>query len=147
MRALESAQQHRHREQLQAAQEAAAQAEAESERDAAEEAALENSVSTQLARPPLTKKEWTAHIYSGICPAFEYFMERVACGGDRFAATEIFQGARIFDPAHAKTLTREQVCALIDKLANYPIFAKGDDKSIIARLKKAWGAYRQNAIM
>ena len=103
-RALESAQQRRRREQLEAAQEAAAQAEANAERDAAKEAALERVLAAQLKRPPLTKKEWTAHIYSGVCPTVKYIMERVAPGGDRDAATEFFRGARIFNPFHVKTI-------------------------------------------
>ena len=144
-RALESVQQ-RCRRELKAAQEAAAQAEAEVERDAAETAALENAVRAQQKRPPLTKKEWTAHMYSGICPTFEYILERVAAGGDRYAATEFFRGARIIDPSHAKTLSREQAFALIDKLAHYPIMARGGEESIVARLKKTWEAYRQNAV-
>ena len=58
---------------------------------------------------------------------------------------EFFRGARIFDPTHAKNLTREQAFNLIDKLAHYPIFNRGEENSIIYRLKTGWDAYYKNA--
>ena len=134
-RTLESAQQRRQREEreLLELEEAANVAQAQADHEAATLAALENA--SRDSPFPLSKDQWTAHVYSGLCPAFNYFMERVAEGpdGDRFAAVELFRAFRIFNPSYAKTLSRKDAFALIEKLDHYPIFRQGGD----------WNAYKQ----
>lgn len=123
-------------------EEAANAAQAQADHEAETLAALENAARDSPF--PLSKDQWTAHVYSGLCPAFNYFMERVAegPGGDRFAAVELFRAFRIFNPSYAKTLSHKDAFALIEKLDHYPIFRKG---GYVAKLKKGWNAYKQNA--
>lgn len=147
-RALESVQQTRQREQQEAqaaAAEAAANAQVEAAREAARVAALEQALRDEANRPPLTPDEWRAEVMTGLLPAIEYIMDRISEGGDRYDAMQFYSGARIFDPSYAKTLSRAQAFALIDKMSVYPIFNKDGDNSIINRLKKTWPAYYKNA--
>ena len=148
VRALETPHRRRQREaaeQVAAAQIATAEAQINTDPEAARLAALESAVQSQSKRPPLTKQEWEAHIYTSLCPAFEHLFERFNEGGDRYKSIEFFRGARIFNPTHARTLTRQQAFELIDKLKHYPIFNEGGDISIITKIKKGWSAYHQNA--
>ena len=148
VRALESVQAQRQREEREAqaaAAEAAASAQVEAEREAARVAALEQALRDEADRPPLTPDEWKAEVMTGLLPAIEYIMVRISEGGDRYDAMQFYFGARIFDPSYAKTLSRAQAFALIDKMSVYPIFNKGGDNSIINRLKKTWSAYHKNA--
>eukprot|EP00985_Skeletonema_marinoi_P008479 scaffold3854_cov120-Skeletonema_marinoi.AAC.1 len=55
---------------------------------------------------------------------------------------ELFRAFRIFNPSYAKTLSRKDAFALIEKLDHYPIFRQG---GYVAKLKKGWNAYKQNA--
>ena len=126
-----------------AAAEAARNAEHALGREANREAAFDQVIESQAKRPPLSKKEWEAHIYSGLCPTFEYFFSRIVSGtqGDRFKLVEFFCGCRIFDPSRAKYLSRAEAFGLIEKLAYYPVFNVGGEESIISRLKHGWSAY------
>ena len=148
VRATESAHARRQREQQEArdaAAEAAANAQIEADREAARLVALEQAIRDEQDRPPLTPDAWRAEVMTGLGPAIQYVMERIGEGGDRYDAMQFFLGARIFDPSYAKTLTPAQAHALIEKMAVYPIFNKGGDNSIIARLKRTWPAYHKNA--
>ena len=149
VRALESVQARRQREEQEAAQaaaaEAAANAQVEAEREAARVAALERALQNETDRPPLTPEAWRAEVMTGLLPAVEYIMDRISEGGDRHDAMQFYFGARIFDPSYAKTLNRAQAFALIDKMSVYPIFNKDGDNSIINRLKKTWPSYYKNA--
>ena len=86
-----------------------------------------------------------AHAYCGIIPSFQYILERINEGGDRFDAMDIFQGLRILDPSHAKDLPCDEVMSLIAKLKKYPRFVMGGNDSIVERLKKNWDAYKMEA--
>ena len=141
VRALETTHQRRQREaaELTAAAEAAAAASQQvADREAARLAALEAAVQSQANRPPLTKKGWEAHIFSGLCPAYEYLFVRLHEGGYRYESMEFFRGARIFNPSYAKNLNRQQAFELIDKLHHYHILNVGEENFIISRLKKGW---------
>ena len=61
-------------------EEAANAAQAQADHEAETLAALENAARDSPF--PLSKYQWTAHVYPGLCPAFNYFMERVAEGPD-----------------------------------------------------------------
>ena len=149
-RDLESAHQTRQREvaeQHAAAEEAARNAQDEPDSESARAAALDQVIDSQAKRPPLYKKEQDDHIYSGLCPTFDYFFSRIVSRplGDRFKAIEFFCGFRIFDPYHSKYLSRAEAFELIEKLAHYPVFNVGGEKIIIARLTHGWNAYHTNA--
>ena len=118
VRALESAQQTRRREEREArdaAAQAAAAAHLDAKRDALRQARLESAIEAESNRPPLNLDEMNAHAYCGIIPSFQYVLERINEGGDRFDAMDIFQGLRIFDPSHAKDLSRDEAMSLIEK--------------------------------
>ena len=136
---MESAQQTRQREEREArdaAAQAAAAAQLDTERDALRQARLESAIEAESNRPPLNLDEMNAHAYCGIIPSFQYVLERINEGGDRFDAMDIFQGLRIFDPYHAKDLPRDEAMSLIEKLKKYPRFVIGGNGSIVERLKR-----------
>jgi len=148
-RAGETQNQRQKREQREAAARMAAEAEERDAMESARQAALQAEAKAQSERPPLTVDEWNAHVVSGIMPCITYFTERVNNkDGDRFEIVEFFRGARIFDPAYAKTLNPSMAKALIEKLR--PFHALNDDNAeggnIIELLKTGWSAYRQNAV-
>ena len=92
MRALESVNQRRQREaaEREAAEQAAAEAEHVADREALKLAALKRASDFQADHPPVSKKEWEAHIYSGLCPALDYLFEMLAEGEDRYEMMEFF---------------------------------------------------------
>lgn len=93
---------------------------------------------------PTSKDGFYAHIYSGLCPSYEYVLDRVVEDGDRFKALELFRAFRIFDPSFAKSLSREKAFELLDKLKHYHVMSRGNC-SIIDRLKGSWDAYHEKA--
>ena len=109
MRALESVQARRHREEREAREAAAladVDAQIEAERIFAREAALEKAVEVASNRPPLTQDELQAVILTGLAPVIQYMFQRINPGGDCHNVMEFFRAARVFDPSYAKTLDR-----------------------------------------
>ena len=104
VRALESANQRHQHEAVErgAAEQAAAEAEHEADREALRLAALERASDFQADRPPVSKEEWEAHIYSGLCPALDYLFERLAEGGDRYEIMEFFFAGQGFLTPHMR---------------------------------------------
>ena len=108
------------------------------------ERALEQEVERQAQQPMLTKYDWEQHIFLGISPAVKYLFKRFHEGGDRHNLVTFYDGAKIFDPNYAKTVTTVDARKCIDKLGLYPRLAEGNN---ISKLKKGWKAYKINAQM
>ena len=100
VRTLEIANQRRQREaaEREAVEQAAAEAEHVADQEALRLAARERASDFQADRPPVSKEEWEAHIYSGLCPALDYLFERLAEGGDRYEMKELFAGQGFLTP-------------------------------------------------
>ena len=115
------------------------------EREATEEATLEAlEAAVNDNQPPLTVDDWQAVVISVVAPAIEYFNSRMFVEtGDRFTAVELFEGASIFNPAIAKTLSREEAMSKLEKLRHLPALNKEGDANIVDKLKDGWNAYRQ----
>ena len=64
-------------------------------------------------------------------------------GGDGFIATELFEGASIFNPAVAKHLSRNQAMAKLEKLRHHPALNLEGEDNIVDELKHRWSTYRQ----
>ena len=64
-------------------------------------------------------------------------------GGDGFIATELFEGASIFNPAVAKHLSRNQAMAKLEKLRHHPALNLEGEDNIVDKLKHGWSIYRQ----
>ena len=111
-------------------------------------AALEDEVNEQGDHPPLTVDDWQAHVVSVVAPAIEYFNERMFVeSGDRFIATELFEGASVFNPAIAKHLSRDEAMAKLEKLRHLPALNLEGDDNIVDKLKRGWSTYRQKVLM
>ena len=79
-------------------------------------------------------------------PCITYFTTRVNDkAGDRHELIEFFRGARLFDPAYAKTLDSLKAMNLLDKLRPYKAL-DDEDSSLVDLMKAGWSAYRQNAV-
>ena len=146
MLSLESPQARAQREAREAAQEAAAHAQQDADREAAREAALEEAARAQASCPPLSYDAWHSSIDKNLSRGYKYFLQRIQEGGDRHNLVEFYDGARIFNPACAKTLSDQDAFVLIEKLGNYPTLRVVGDGSIIAQLKRTWKAYKEEAI-
>ena len=120
----------------------------EAARVAAEEeevqiAALVTEARAQGQSPPLTPDAWRAHVASGIAPAVEYWNERINNqDGDRYKLAQLFRGVSVFDPTHAKTLSRREGMDALEKLRHFPILDTDDD-NIVNCLKDTWSAYQR----
>ena len=79
-------------------------------------------------------------------PAIEYFLSRINDpSGDRYKLAQIFRAARLFNPNYVAMISYQEGISLIDNFKYFPLFNEGED-SIVARLKRGWGAYRKNCV-
>ena len=74
---------------------------------------MEEEAAVQAKQLPLTEDDWEAHIVSGLAPIVEHSFSGIddpSCDGH--IPMVFFQGARMFDPEHAATLSTTDALSL-----------------------------------
>ena len=91
--------------------------------------------------------QWHSIVISIVGPAVSYFNERInEPSGDRFKSFQLFEAASLFDPYVAKNTAHDCAMEKLEYLRHYPALNKEGEENIVDRLKRGWGAFRQNTM-
>ena len=141
-RAHESSAQKKSREQREAAKIAADQAALDDAYDKAVDDAVAEEARLQALSLPMDVAAWRAIVDPPLLKAYSYFWAHTGPGGDRHDMVKLILAASIFDPAHARTLSRT---AANDAIEDLRILDRLNDDAIMKDMKDGFPAAKYYA--